>query len=66
MMAQQDSIRRSRSRTSHARIRHKAIGRLVSQSVLAEVVKPPVLLDLATFEGEVRIPMGSKHVGGAQ
>jgi hypothetical protein len=66
MMAQQDSIRRSRTRTSHARIRHRAIGRLVSPSVLGEVVKPPVFLDLATFEGEDRIPMALKHVRGAQ
>jgi hypothetical protein len=43
-----------------------AIGRLVSPSVLGEVVKPPVLRDLATFKGDDRIPMASKYVRGAQ
>ncbi len=66
MMAHQDSLRRSRSRTLQARIRHRAIRRLVSPSVLGELVKPPVLLELAMLEGGDRIPMASKDVRGAK
>ena len=40
--------------------------RLVSPSLLGELVKPSLFLDLATFERDDRIPMASKHVRGVQ